>query len=80
VSDGVDMKRHFRVSLPYGVAQPVDFAGQQIGAAIEQIYGEEIGATGNPVAAVIRQSPSFARPARWRNALRFSALRGLPSK
>jgi len=51
---GVDMEGVGLTGLSDGGAEGCDLVDKEGGAAVEEVYGEEVGAAGDAVAAVVR--------------------------
>lgn len=51
---GVDVKGPLLAGQSYGFAQCVDVANQEVRASLQQIHGEEVGASGHAIPAIVR--------------------------
>ncbi len=69
----IDVERPLRPSTRHRFAQRVDMAHQQVRAALQEIDGEEVGAAGHAIAAVVGHGAILSA-----RCVRRNARKGLP--
>ena len=56
---GIDMERGSAAHLAHRVAQRADVGDEQLGTAVEQVHGEEIARSRDPITAIVRHRNSM---------------------